>query len=97
MIGLDDIAWFASTPRAVAVLGSRDPAVAADSLTGGEIAAAFERVIGTPVAPPGGGAGWCGVAPGGAGGPAPAHGRRAVLPAAGWSAPLRGGGRRQNR
>ncbi|HEX6345537.1 NmrA/HSCARG family protein [Umezawaea sp.] len=51
LIGLDDIAWFA-----VHVLdrwetwGGRDLAVAADSLTGEQIAAAFERVTGTPAA-----------------------------------------------
>ncbi|WP_020498769.1 NmrA family NAD(P)-binding protein [Sciscionella marina] len=49
MIGLDDIAWFA-----VHMLehwqswGARDLAVAADSLTGNEIAATFERVTGIP-------------------------------------------------
>jgi uncharacterized protein YbjT (DUF2867 family) len=49
LIGLDDIAWFAvHVFEHWQARGSRDLAVAADSLTGEQIAAAFERVTGTP-------------------------------------------------
>lgn len=51
IIGLDDIAWFAvHALEQWQSWGSRDLAVAADSLTGEEIAAAFERATGTPAA-----------------------------------------------
>ncbi|MET1074110.1 MAG: NmrA family NAD(P)-binding protein, partial [Umezawaea sp.] len=51
LIGLDDIAWFAVHAfDRWQTWGSRDLAVAADSLTGEEIAAAFERVTGIPAA-----------------------------------------------
>ncbi len=51
LIGLDDIAWFAAHTFDHWHTGeSRDLAIAADSLTGPEIAAAFERVTGTPAA-----------------------------------------------
>lgn len=49
LIGLDDIAWFADFLfRNWQSWGARDLAVTADSLTGDEIAAAVERVSGTP-------------------------------------------------
>ncbi|OCF86106.1 NmrA family NAD(P)-binding protein [Nocardia brasiliensis] len=49
LIGLDDIAWFADFMfRHWQSWGARDLAVIADSLTGDEIAAAVERVTGTP-------------------------------------------------
>ena len=47
MIGLDDIAWFAvHMLQRWQSWGARDLAVSADSLTGAEIAATFERVTG---------------------------------------------------
>jgi len=49
MIGLDDIAWFAvHALENWQSWGARDLAVVAESLTGDEIAAAFERVTGVP-------------------------------------------------
>ncbi|MFD2421085.1 NmrA/HSCARG family protein [Amycolatopsis pigmentata] len=49
LIALDDIAWFADFLfRHWQSWGGRDLAVTADSLTGDEIAATFERVTGTP-------------------------------------------------
>ncbi|PXX57392.1 uncharacterized protein YbjT (DUF2867 family) [Nocardia tenerifensis] len=49
LIGLDDIAWFADFMlQNWQSWGARDLAVAADSLTGDEIAATFEQVTGTP-------------------------------------------------
>jgi uncharacterized protein YbjT (DUF2867 family) len=51
LIGLDDIAWFAAYVLANwQSWGARDLAVAGDSLTGDQIAGAFERVTGTPAA-----------------------------------------------
>lgn len=51
LIGLDDIAWFAAYAlENWQSWGARDLAVAGDSLTGDQIAAAFERVTGTPAA-----------------------------------------------
>lgn len=49
LIGLDDIAWFAvHALEQWQTWGTRDLAIAADSLTGEQIAAAFERVTGRP-------------------------------------------------
>lgn len=49
LVGLDDIAWFAvHALEQWQTWGSRDLAVAGDSLTGEQIAAAFEQVTGTP-------------------------------------------------
>lgn len=49
MIGLDDIAWFAvHALEQWQSWGARDLAVLGDSLTGAQIAAAFERVTGNP-------------------------------------------------
>ncbi|MFD5825947.1 NmrA/HSCARG family protein [Lentzea sp. NPDC060358] len=49
LIGLDDIAWFAvHALENWQTWGARDLAVAADSLTGDQIAAAFERATGRP-------------------------------------------------
>ncbi len=51
LIGLDDIAWFAVHAfENWQAWGARDLAVAADSLSGDQIAAAFERVTGRPAA-----------------------------------------------
>ncbi|MDT0413247.1 MULTISPECIES: NmrA/HSCARG family protein [Streptomyces] len=51
LIGLDDIAWFASFVfDNWHSWGARDLAVAADSLTGDQIAGIFERVTGKPAA-----------------------------------------------
>jgi uncharacterized protein YbjT (DUF2867 family) len=51
LIGLDDIAWFAAFAfDNWHSWGTRDLAVAGDSLTGDQIATAFERVTATPAA-----------------------------------------------